>query len=185
MGSRFSLLMASTLAAAWAAVLPAQDSVSAGARVRLTIKGPRVSTTAIDTHTVVVTGRAVAAAEGALRIARETPPDTVDVALPSIVRLDVQVRESHAARGAFIGAALGAALGTAAIVSENGKSCPAPCDDSLKGIQYFAALVFVAGGAAIGARLGRAQWRRVSLPVRVGYSPQGSPSAALVLALRL
>ena len=185
MGARSSILLVATFAGVWTAGLTAQDSILPGARVRLSIKAPRVSAFALDTHTVVVKGRAVAVDGGALLIARESSPDTVSVPLPTIVRLEVQVRESHEVRGALIGGAVGATLGLAVIADENRKTCAAPCQDSLQGFQYFAALFSVTAGALIGGRLGKGRWRRVPVPaIRAAFSSMGSPTATFTLRFR-
>jgi len=184
MGVRQGILLVATVVGSWTAGLAAQDSIAPGARVRLTMKVSRVSISALDTHTVVVHGRAVAVEGSALRLLRDSSADTVSVPLPTIVRLEMQTRESHAARGALIGGTLGAGLGLLVISDESSKTCTAPCQQPFQGIQYFAAAIFVIGGVVLGERIGRERWRRVPVPAIGGSSSSaGSPTVTLTLKL--
>lgn len=183
-----SIPLAATFIAAWTAGVAAQDSIPLGARVRLRLNAPHVSASVLDTHTVVVKGRAVAVDGGTLRVARESPRDTVSVPLAAILRLERQVRESHEVRGALIGGAVGATLGLAvgiAAANEEGRIRCAdyrgelPCIEPLP----FVPLCFAAAGALVGGRLGRGRWQRLAVPA-VRATSTASPVVTFTVGLR-
>jgi hypothetical protein len=181
MSAACKILLVTVLASAWTARLQAQDDIPAGARVRLTVKAPRVSPLALDTHTVALKGRALAVVGGVLFLQRESTLDTASVSLDSVRTLEAVAGRRHpvlegAVLGALVGVGVGAAVGVTVNRCPNGEFlCFNARPERSRGLgAVIGALIGAGAGALTSQFLEVDRWHRIPPKrVRVALVPAG------------